>query len=200
MGSRARRLGCNDNSWPTGLKALRINGESSSEIDQSVQLRSFEASCVAVHGRALGQNLASEPVPKVGLRRHGGGVHPQYDSDVRALDAARFAGQLATRLVHAFQDRGRLGVHSSQGHERRDLDVGGSCGLRRCGTPYHYMRLGSTGLGWELSLYIVVLAVATLVTTFIPETAGFKINEWMRRRNRTSDGLDPECGAQSGWL
>jgi MHS family alpha-ketoglutarate permease-like MFS transporter len=44
--------------------------------------------------------------------------------------------------------------------------------------PYLYTWLSSMGLGWMFSLYIVVLAVATLVAIrFIPETAGIEMNK-----------------------
>ncbi|WP_200890946.1 hypothetical protein [Arthrobacter sp. SPG23] len=44
--------------------------------------------------------------------------------------------------------------------------------------PYLHTWLSSVQLGWVFSLYIVVLAIATLVTIrFIPETAGIEMNE-----------------------
>jgi len=94
-----------------------------------------------------------------------------------------FVSQGISLLVWAIQSSIHSTIMAEQAPtEARATSVGiwTSVGAALSGgtAPYLYTWLSSMQLGWVFSLYIVVLAIATLVTIrFIPETAGIEMNE-----------------------
>lgn len=94
-----------------------------------------------------------------------------------------FVSQGISLLVWAIQSSIHSTIMAEQAPtEARATSVGiwTSVGAAISGgtAPYLYTWLNSMQLGWVFSLYIVVLAVATLVTIrFIPETVGLEMSE-----------------------